>query len=414
MRPRRLLVAFVLAVVLAGGAVLALAGGGPGGTEVQATISAADALGGGDTAGYARTVAPRAFEFPRDHGPHPGFRNEWWYFTGNLDGPGGRRFGYQLTFFRTALAPMAAPRASEWGATEVYMAHLALTDERGHTFRAYDRFARAAAGLAGARRAPFRVWLEDWRAEPASRTDGLGLRAAGAGLGLRADGAPFPLHLRASEGDVAVDLRLGEGKPPVLQGDRGLSRKGPEPGNASYYYSLTRMPTAGTIRMAGDTFRVRGESWMDREWSTSALGRDEVGWDWFALQLADGRELMLYRIRRRDGGASPFSAGSVVAPDGAATPLSPADARLDVLGHWTSPGGTRYPARWRLRVPTAGLDLEVRPILADQELNVAVRYWEGAVDVTGTSRGKPVRGRGYVELTGYGETTRPETGAARR
>lgn len=419
MRLRAFLAASGLTAALAAAAALALAGGRPPrAAAVRATISAADALGGGDTAGFARATAPRPFAFPRDHGPHPGFRNEWWYFTGNLDGPDGRRFGYQLTFFRTALAPAAPRRRSEWGASEVYMAHLAVTDAAGRTFHAYDRFARAAVGLAGARAAPFRVWLEDWRAEGEPAPSGSAPEVRRAAAGSTADGAapseraPFPIRLRAAHGDIGIDLRLERGKPPVLQEERGLSRKGPQPGNASYYYSLTRMPTTGTIRLAGDTFRVRGESWMDREWSTSALGSDEVGWDWFALQLDDGRELMLYRIRRRDGSASPFSGGSIVAPDGTATPLSLADARLDVLDHWTSPGGTRYPARWRLRVPTAGLDLDVRPVLPDQELNVTVRYWEGAVDVSGTSRGRPVRGRGYVELTGYGDAAAPASADA--
>lgn len=202
---------------------------------------------------------------------------------------------------------------------------------------------------------------------------------------------------------MALDLSLGEGKPPVLQGEGGLSRKGPEPGNASYYYSLTRMPTTGSLQVGGERYRVSGDSWMDREWSTSALGPDEVGWDWFALQLSDGRELMLYRIRRRDGRISPYSAGTLVERDGRARPLAAGDALVEVLDTWASPrDGARYPAHWRVRVPAAALDVVVRPIVADQELNLAVRYWEGAVDVNGTAGGAPVGGRGYVELTGYG------------
>lgn len=409
--------ALLVAVAAWGAWMLLRASAAP---RVEATIVASEALGGADTAGFARATAVRPFRFPEDHGPHPAFRNEWWYFTGNLDGPGGRRVGYQLTLFRIALTPEATQRASEWATNQVYMAHFALTDVRAGRFHAYDRFARGAVGLAGARSSPFRVWLEDWAVEGAAQAGAVAPSPLAARVPARGGApprsqdpsiagakpwpdAPFPLHLRAAEGDTAIELRLGEGKPPALQGDRGLSRKSAEPGNASYYYSLTRMPTAGTVRIGADTFRVSGASWMDREWSTSALSRGEVGWDWFALQLGDGRDLMFYRIRRKAGGVSPFSAGSVVAADGGTRPLAASDVAVEVLDHWTSPTGVRYPSRWRLRVASAGLDLDIRPVLANQELNVSVRYWEGAVDVTGTSDGKGVRGRGYVELTGYGD-----------
>jgi predicted secreted hydrolase len=158
------------------------------------------------------------------------------------------------------------------------------------------------------------------------------------------------------------------------------------------------------VRIGGESFRVTGDAWMDREWSTSSLGRDQIGWDWFALQLSDGSDLMLYRLRRKDGGADPFSSGMAVAPDGGSRRLALADFALEGAGSWRSPrSGAVYPARWRVRVPSEGLDLEVRPLLADQELDVAFRYWEGAVEISGTRRGRPLRGRGYVELTGYTE-----------
>jgi predicted secreted hydrolase len=231
------------------------------------------------------------------------------------------------------------------------------------------------------------VWLGDWTAEG------------------RAPGG-IPVRLRAENKEVGIDLTLSTTKPPVLHGDRGLSRKSDEPGNASYYYSLTRMPTAGEVRVGGRAFPVEGTAWMDREWSTSALGPDLIGWDWFALQLDDGRELMLYRLRRRDGTIDPASQGTLVAADGASRAL-PADAvEALALATWTSPrGGTRYPARWRLRVPSAGLDVVVTPILADQELDLTVRYWEGAVRVDGTADGRRLGGHGYVELVGYDAPT---------
>jgi predicted secreted hydrolase len=203
---------------------------------------------------------------------------------------------------------------------------------------------------------------------------------------------------------VALDLSVSAGKPVVLQGDRGLSRKGAEPGNASLYYSFTRMPARGVIRLGAETLEVTGEAWMDREWSTSALGTGVEGWDWFAMQLDDGRELMVYLLRRRDGAIDPFSAGTLVAADGTVRPLDAGDVRIETLAHWTSPrSGVRYPARWRLTLPSADLRLVIEPRLADQELIVGTRYWEGAVAIAGAAAGRPIAGQGYVELVGYGE-----------
>lgn len=347
----------------------------------HASLSVAGALRTSSDQGYAKAVAPRDFHFPADHGPHPEFRTEWWYYTGNLATAEGRRFGFQLTFFRSALAPSAPERASAWATRQAWLAHFTVSDVDGKTFHSFERWSRGAVGLAGAQAEPFRVWVKNWTAA----------------------GAPvFPMRLRAVEGETAIDLVLQEGKPPVLQGERGLSRKGSEPGNASYYYSLTRMPTAGTVRVNGQSFQVTGASWMDREWSTSSLGRDQAGWDWLALQLSDGWDAMLYRLRRADGAADPASSGTLIAPDGTSRPLHLADFQLEASGEWRSPrSGARYPARWRVRVPGEELDLDVRPLLADQELDVSFRYWEGAVGIAGTHHGKPVRGRGYVELTGY-------------
>jgi len=347
----------------------------------HASLSVADALRTSGDQGYAKALAPRDFHFPADHGPHPEFRTEWWYYTGNLATAEGRRFGFQLTFFRSALAPAAPERASAWATRQAWLAHFTVSDVEGKRFHSFERWSRGAVGLAGAQAQPFRVWVKDWKAE----------------------GAPvFPMRLRAAEGGVAIDLLLQEGKPPVLQGERGLSRKGAEPGDASYYYSLTRMPTTGTVRLGGESFPVTGASWMDREWSTSSLGKDQVGWDWLALQLSDGWDLMLYRLRRADGSADPASSGTLIAPDGPSRPLRLADFQLKGSGEWRSPrSGAKYPARWRIRVPGEELDLEVRPLLADQELDVSFRYWEGAVGIAGTHHGRPVQGKGYVELTGY-------------
>jgi len=382
----------VLTVVAALGAGLGLAmrlgGGRQPMTAAGGTLSVPEALAATSAEGFERAIAPRRFVFPLDHGPHPSFRTEWWYWTGNLRTPGGpagasRRFGFQLTFFRTALAPAVAPRESAWGARDAYLAHLALSDIDGTRFHARDRWARGALDLAGATADPFKVWLGDWVAE---------LHGA----------SGWPLRLRAGETDFGIDLTLSPGKPPVLQGEQGLSRKSAQPGNASYYYSLTRMPVSGTVRLGAAMVPVEGLAWMDRERSTSALGRDQVGWDWFALQLDDGRELMLYRLRQRDGGIALESSGTLVAVDGTTRTFDREAVEVLVLERWTSPrGGTQYPAAWRLRVPSASLDVVVTPLLRDQELDLAVRYWEGAVRVDGTSDGHAVGGAGYVELVGY-------------
>ncbi len=347
-------------------------------------LAVGTALGGADHAGYQRAYRPRPFQFPDDHGPHPEFRNEWWYATGNLADAAGRSFGYQITLFRIALAPTPPVADSAWRTNQIYMGHFALTDVAGQEHHAFERFSRAALGLAGARAAPFRVWLEDWElAGPESGPDGL-----------------FPLRIRAREGDVAVDLTLTAAKPMVLQGDRGLSQKSAEPGNASYYYSYTRLPTQGTVQIGPRHFTVSGASWLDREWSTSALGPDQSGWDWFALQLDDGRDLMFYRLRHTDGGMHAFSKGVLVAADGQARLLRWDEVELQPLDHWTSPHtGDRYPIRWRLRVPTEALDLTVTAKLADQEMRLTVRYWEGAVSVAGRAGDQVIGGQGYLEMT---------------
>ena len=387
-RPSRFLGACAVLVLIAGGAaVFRLAvEPPPGAARIGATISVTGALGADEVSGFARAAGPRAFSFPRDHGPHPEFRTEWWYYTGNLRAGDGRHVGFQLTFFRNALGPGPVARDSDWGATQVYLAHFAMTDTRGGRFLAFARSSRAALGLAGAEAEPFRVWLEDWVAEGAGR-------------------AALPMRLRAAEGEAAIDLALESAKPVVLQGERGLSRKGPEPGNASYYYSLTRMPARGTVRLGRETLAVAGLAWMDREWSTSALSRDLAGWDWFALQLDDGREMMFYQLRRKDGQPDIFSAGVIIDAQSVASPLGRDDVRLEVLATWRSPrSGVTYPARWRLTEVARGLVLEVAPRLPDQELIVGPRYWEGAVTVRGTEGGRPVAGHGYAELVGYGET----------
>jgi predicted secreted hydrolase len=343
----------------------------------------ADLLGSDADPAFARAVTPREFVFPEDHGPHPEFRNEWWYVTGNLDNEDGERFGFELTIFRFALTPGVSPSNSAWRTNQVYIAHLAVTDADNERFYVAQRYSRGAVGLAGAQASPFRVWIDDWEMAGTTEKD--------------------TWHLVASDEDFGIDLKLMALKPPVLNGIDGLSQKSADPSNASYYYSITRLQTKGILRIGENDYAVSGLSWLDREWSTSALAADQVGWDWFALQLDDGSDLMIYGLRLQDGTRDPASAGTFVDASGATTHLTYDDVDIDVLEEWSSPEGGRYPSRWLLQVPRFGLKLNVSPVISDQELFTTVRYWEGAVDVTGEHNRQPVEGRGYVELTGYAE-----------
>jgi predicted secreted hydrolase len=343
--------------------------------------------------GFAQALTPRTFVFPQDHGPHPEFRQEWWYLTGNLDGAGGERFGFELTFFRFALAPPAGsaaegttpPGSSAWRVREIYLAHFAVTDVAARRFRYAQKLERAALGLAGAEAAPLRVWIDDWS-----------LAAAGAGS------ADF--KLAAAQQGYSLELELHPLTAPVPNGESGLSRKSDAPGSASYYYSIPRLEVHGELRSDGRPLAVHGLAWLDREWGSGGLGPDQAGWDWFALQLDDGTSLMFYALRRRDGSRDPHSAGTWVETSGEVRALASAAVDIDAIHRWTSADGVRYPSAWRLRVPSLVLDVEVHPVLADQELKVSPRYFEGAVDASGTRAGRPLHGRGYVELVGYGPT----------
>lgn len=332
-----------------------------------------DVLGGSDTSGFLRADAPRAFAFPADHGPHAGFRNEWWYFTGNLQTAEGRRFGYQLTFFTAAQSPGQPLPDSAWASDTLWMAHLAVTDVAGAEHYAFERFSRANPGLAGAQAQPFHVWLDDWRVEESNGS----------------------WHLSADEQGITLDLQLRPLKPPVLQGEQGLSRKSDTAGNASYYYSVTRLDTRGVITVAGEPREVSGYSWLDREWSTSALDADQSGWDWFSLQFDDNTELMLYQLRDRNDGVDPHSEGNWTAADGSQSRTTPAELALEPLVWWTGPDGVRYATEWRLL--RNGKALRVQALLDDQFLPLALPYWEGAVRVISEDTGT-ITGHGFLEM----------------
>ena len=329
---------------------------------------------------FARATETRTFQFPQDHGAHPEYRNEWWYFTGNLIDSDLREFGFELTFFRFGLTPPDRPDSGGSESTSIWMAHFAMTDGASNSFFAADRLARGNPSLAYASPSAFEVRIEDWSAEGLSET-GLRLFAADAGYEL--------------------DLELDGLDAIMLQGDQGLDQKGPEPGNASYYYSAPRLTVSGRISTPDlGPFDVSGLAWLDREWGTSALSPGVAGWDWFALQLSDGTDLMYYRLRDENGQATEFSGGSLRAANGDTRELR--DVHATATAFWTSPAtGVRYPVAWALDIPEAALELAVTPLIEDQELNLAVRYWEGAVRVSGTGTDGPLDGFGYLELAGY-------------
>ena len=332
-----------------------------------------------------------AYDFPRDHGSHDRFRTEWWYYTGNLSRKDGRPFGYQLTFFRRAMpTDRIKTLPSRWSISQLYLAHFAVSDLSEGRFYFAEKLSRAAFGKAGSEANRLRVWIDRWGVESSSTTE---------------NGRQ---HLHAADGALAIQLTVVPEKPLVIHGPRGISRKGAGSGQASHYYSFTRLATTGTITIGDQSFEVTGTSWMDHEFGSADLDKELVGWDWFGLQFNDGSELMLYRLRRADGSTDPVSSGTFIDRDGRDQHLSINDFTLEPISLWTSPRTkARYPQRWRLAVPSRQLSLELAPRMADQELTTTrstqVTYWEGAIEIIGFSQGKAVRGDGYMELTGYAE-----------
>lgn len=330
---------------------------------------------------YRVAVPGYHFEFPRDHFEHPDFRTEWWYYTGNVAARDGHRYGFELVFFRQGQRRGPSDNPSTWRADDVYLAHLALTDIDGRGFHSFQRLNRAGPGLAGASFEQRRVWNGNWQAKWDRASEAQTLSAVAAG--------------------VRLTLRLTPRKPPVIHGRDGVSRKAAGAGKASYYVSFTRLAVEGTLNGAP----VAGTAWMDHEWFTNQLEPGQRGWDWFSAQLDNGAELMLFRIRRDDGGVDPFSAGTWIAPDGRAVPLARSDFDVRPLAWWTSPKtGGRYPVRWRIAVPSLGLALECAAALDDQELAAEAAgpsYWEGAVRYSGSASGA-----GYLEMTGYDKPVR--------
>ncbi len=330
---------------------------------------------------FAKADRPIEFVFPRDHGPHPEFRSEWWYLTAVVATPGGREFGVQFTLFRQGMEPRpgkdtaAIPRGvAAWRTGQGYMGHVAVSDIANRHHAEAERLVRGHPALAGVHAEPFRAYIEGWE--------------------LKSTTADFwPLRLQVAIRDANIDLMLAGTRPIVAQGDGGLSRKGPR--NASYYYSSQRIAAEGRLGIDGATHAVAGRAWLDREWSTSVLAPEYDGWDWFALHLDDGRDLMLARLRRADGRINPYSTGSLADGDSAPKQLTAEDFSLSAMEHWRG-----WPVAWRMTLGNETPErFVIRAAFEDQVMDTSVRYWEGVVYLH-DQRGRRV-GSGYMELTGY-------------
>lgn len=357
----------------------------------------AGALQGEEANGFKAVTGPCRFSFPSDHGAHPGYRTEWWYYTGNLTTATGQRFGFQLTFFRRQLRPSDTRRdwpepASAWRTNQIYLAHAALTDLSARRHVMAERVSRAALGIAGAvtELEETRIFLNNWEAVI----------------------APTKHTLRMSDAAFDLALILAPTKGPIPHGAEGYSRKGDDAEQASCYYSFPRMAASGRVRIADNDYAVTGDAWMDHEFSTAPLADGVTGWDWFSLQLDNRQELMIYLLRLDTGGLHPASSGTLIGPGGQAFHLGRADFQARVNRRWTSPTtGATYPLGWELTVPGHGLNLVLTAALDDQEMITAgstgVTYWEGSLSVGGRAGGVPVTGQGYMELTGYADPFAP-------
>ena len=324
------------------------------------------------------------YEFPRDHRPHRDFKTEWWYFTGNVFDTAGNRFGYELTFFRQGITPVAGrdPNASRFLVDDLKFAHFAITDAATQQFRFEQKTSRGAFGEAGFDAGNRLAWIDNWTLSA---------------------GDDESFHLTASTDTGKLHLHLRPTQPPVIHGENGVSVKAAGGTSASHYYSIPRLQTTGEIVVDGRARSVSGETWFDHEWSSSQLGKGEVGWDWLCVQWEDGAELMLYRMRLENGQVEPSSSGTWIAGDGTTTHLRVSDFQMTPIAFWKSKeSGAQYPIGWRVTLPGHGTEFTVHALLEDQELKLGpITYWEGAIDAIGTRDGKSAKGRGYLELTGY-------------
>jgi len=333
---------------------------------------------------YRVAVPGYRYEFPRDHFSHPDFQTEWWYYTGNVHSSDGHRFGFELTFFRQAV-DRDPKKTSTWDVHDLYLAHLALSDLDGRAFYHAERFNRSGPGIAGVSQKEARIWNGNWRI----------------------DWNDDQQTLQAVDNRFTLQFHLRSEKPPIIHGENGVSQKAQGSGRASHYISLTRLSTQGQITLGAKQFEVSGFSWMDHEFFTHQLEVGQAGWDWFGLQLEDNTELMLFRIRRKDGSIDPYSSGTFVDTQGRSMHLHGSEFALRPLNdQWKSTAtNANYPIHWRITVPKLHLDFETKTRLPSQELygssTLAPNYWEGSIEIDGKHAETPLTGVGYLEMTGY-------------
>jgi predicted secreted hydrolase len=326
-----------------------------------------------------RDVVPGDYvKLPEDLFYRKDYRVQWWYFTGHLKDGYGREFGYEVTFFVAGVQKRGY--RSSFGTNNIYISHFAISDIEGKRYLYTDDADNGAFGFAGAEEDRLKVWVgKDFL-----------------------EGNPSVMRIRAGNKDASADLRLVPKKKVVLNGVNGYLRKSMEsPLISSLYFSYTRMETEGDLKINGSEYRVKGESWFDREISSRGPGEDYAGWDWFSLQLDDNREIMIYMIRKKDGSIDNFSSGTFVNPDGSYRQISKKEFDIEILKHYKSKKtGARYPSQWKIKVPAENIDVTVTPMLQDQEFlgtySTWNYYWEGACRIEGSRQGKA-----YVEMTGY-------------
>lgn len=347
-------------------------------------IEITSVLKGNNDTIFKKAIDKRVFKFPEDFYPKTDFRNEWWYFTGNLEAENGRQFGYQFTIFRNSLSKTQS-QMQNWESNEIYMCHFAITDISENKFYSFEKISRALNPLATFDSAMNKINVESsyfkFNYNPSTKlTD---------------------FQIIASAEDIEMSLSLDSEKPIVLQGDEGLSQKSGTKGNASYYFSITKLKTTGKIKLKGQHLKLNGYSWFDREWSTSSLDTNQIGWDWFSLQLDNDYEIMFYALRKKDGSFDEFSSGTIVNPQGLYERIIAGQVQLSVADYWISPDGRTYPSGWIMTIPKHNIKLEIEPFIKNQEHRHSFRYWEGAVRLKGKFKEKDISGKGYVELTGY-------------
>ena len=337
------------------------------------------------------------YNFPSEHRSHPNFKIEWWYFSGNVKDESGNKYSFMLTFFRRGLRleKTSEVNRSRWALNNLYFSHFSVYSAKKNKHYFSEKISRGALGQAGASTEKFKVWIDDWKAEIADRNQ------------------PNKILIFAKKDKLYLDFELEPQKNPVIHGTNGISQKSSGVGQASHYYSFTRLKVNGSLSIEGKRITVNGSAWMDHEFGSNQLGKEQIGWDWFSIQLSNNTELMLYLMRNKSGSYDLTSSGSLIASDGSVIHLSLNDFKIKNKRFWKSKKSKAlYPVEWVIEVPKYNINLKIKALHEKQELDTAkstqIIYWEGGINVEGLSQGISVNGVGFVEMTGYAEYGRPK------